>query len=142
MSTAATSTGAEVDPTVPLAPAGGRLLTDLGHTTISPRVCEKIATRAATEIDGVGVVRSGLARLVPWSAAPAAGATADVRGDTVSVDLSVRIRYPLPVAQTARQVRRQVVRRLGELAGLDVRDVAITVAELADGGDAPRRRVE
>lgn len=129
------------DPTVPLPPGGGRLETDLGVTTVAPRVCEKIASRAAAEVDGVELVATGLSRLVPWSSSsPSAGATADVRGHSVSVDLTVDVRYPLPVATTARLVRERVTARLGELAGLAVRDVTVTVAGLpAQCGARPRR---
>lgn len=141
MSAPATSVG-PADPTVPLAPGGGRLVTASGHTTISPRACERIAARAAAEVEGVGVVQTGLARLVPWSNAPPGGATAEVEGQTVSVDLSIRVHYPRPVVQTARQVRHQVTRRLGELAGLAVRDVTITVAELFTAEKPQPRRVE
>ena len=139
----ATASIRATDPTVPLPAGGDKLATDLGLTTISPVVCEKIAARAAGEVVGVGVVQTGMARLVPWSAAPSAGAAADVHGHTVSVDLSISVRYPQPVADTAREVRRRVTQRLRELAGLDVGGVTITVAELpADGGPGRRRRVE
>jgi uncharacterized alkaline shock family protein YloU len=130
------------DPTVPLPAGGGRLETDLGVTTVAPLVCEKIAARAAAEVDGVEVVATGLSRLAPWSSSPSAGATADVRGHSVSVDLTVDVRYPLPVATTARLVRERVTARLGELAGLAVRDVTVTVAGLPDecGAHPPRVR--
>lgn len=132
----------EVQPTVPLAVGGGKLVTGFGHTTISPLVCEKIAARAAGEVDGVAVVGTGLSRLAPWSGGPAAGAVADVDGESVAVDLALRLRYPLPAAQTALAVRQRVARRLGELTGLAVREVSITVAELAAEEGGPGRRVE
>jgi uncharacterized alkaline shock family protein YloU len=118
------------DPTVPLPAGGGRLETELGVTTVAPRVCEKIAARAAAEVDGVEVVATGLSRLAPWSSSASAGATAEVSGHAVSVDLTVDVRYPLPVATTARRVRERVTARLGELAGLGVRGVTVTVTGL------------
>lgn len=139
MSATATSMGA-ADPTVALAEGGDRLATDLGLTTISPLVCEKIASQAAGEVVGVAVVQTGMARLVPWSAAPSAGAAADVHGHTVSIDLCISVRYPQPVGQTAAEVRRRVTQRLGELAGRTVGGVTITVAELAAADGAGRRR--
>lgn len=141
----ATATPAAIgpdDPTVPLPAGGGRLATDLGITTVAPLVCEKIAARAAAEVDGVEVVQTGLGRLVPWSAPPAAGASADVQGQSVSVELTVTVRYPLPVGRTAREVRERVTRRLGELAGLAVRDVTVNVGGLPSGDGPGRRRVE
>lgn len=133
---------AQPDPTVPLAPAGRGLVTGFGHTTIAPLVCEKIAARAASEVDGVRVVGTGLSRRVPWTTSPAAGAAADVDGQSVAVNLSLRLRYPAPAGETAARVRERVTLRLAELAGLTVREVTITVAELV-ADDRPRRsRVE
>ena len=83
------------DPTVPLPAGGGRLETELGVTTVAPRVCEKIAARAAAEVDGVEVVATGLSRLAPWSSSASAGATAELSGHAVSVDLTVDVRYPV-----------------------------------------------
>lgn len=144
MSTTATRTGAgHDDPTVPLPAAGGRLETDLGVTTVSPLVCERIAARAAAEVEGVEVVPTGVARMVPWPAgSPSAGASADVHGHTVSVEVAVEIRYPLPVAGTAREIRSRVTRRLRELSGLGVGDVTVTVTGLSTAGRERRRRVE
>ena len=78
------------------------LVTPRGETIIAPAVVEKIASRAASEVDGVGgVVEAGLSRLLPWSVGSGpqpARAAADVRAETVSVDLTVNVLYPEPVA--------------------------------------------
>ncbi len=144
-----TSTGRDVtaDTTrdmspVPAATAG--LRTSRGETTISPVVVEKIATKAATEVDGVGgVVRTGLGRLLPWVAGDSsAQAAADVHEDTVEVDLTVNVRYPEPVRRVTSNVRDRVIERLGTLTGLTATEVNIMVDELVvERGDA-RRRVE
>lgn len=121
------------------------LVTSRGETIIAPRVVEKIATRAASEVDGVGgVVETGLSRLLPWTvgeAAPARAA-AEVHTDTVTVDLTVSVLYPEPVATVTNEVRARVIRRLSELCGLRATEVNIAVPALVTPPRAARRRVE
>jgi uncharacterized alkaline shock family protein YloU len=134
------------DPTADLPRAP--LVTGRGQTIISPTVVEKIATRAASEVDVVGGdVESGMSRLLPWSigSGPApARAEAEVGADTVTVDLTVNVRYPEPVAAVTDRVREQVIRRLRELCGLRATEVNIAVPALVDDAAARnrRRRVE
>jgi uncharacterized alkaline shock family protein YloU len=136
-----------VDPGRPTAdlPRAG-LVTSRGETIISPGVVEKIATRAAAEVDGVGgVVQTGLSRLLPWSVgsdASAARASAEVDAETVTVDLTVNVLYPDPVAAVTNRVRDQVSRRLIELCGLRATEVNIVVPALVAPADVRRRRVE
>jgi len=121
------------------------LVTSRGETIISPGVVEKIAIRAASEVDGVGgVVRAGLSRLLPWSVGgdPAARASAEVVAETVSVDLTVNVLYPQPVASVTNRVREQVSRRLIELCGLRTTEVNISVPALVAPARSQRRRVE
>jgi uncharacterized alkaline shock family protein YloU len=132
------------DPTADLPRSG--LVTSRGATIIAPAVVEKIATRAASEVDGVGgVVETGLSRLLPWSigsgAAPAR-ASADVGAETVTVDLTVNVVYPEPVAGVTNRVREQVTRRLLELCGLRATEVNIVVPALVAPARDLRRRVE
>ena len=121
------------------------LVTGRGETIIGPTVVEKIATRAASEVDGVGgVVQTGLSRLLPWSVghdAPAR-ASAEVGTDTVTVDLTVNVLYPQPVATVTNEVRSQVIRRLSELCGLRATEVNIAVPALVTPPRGARRRVE
>ena len=121
------------------------LVTSRGETIIGPAVVEKIATRAASEVGGVGgVVPTGLSRLLPWTVggdAPAR-ASAEVGTDTVTVDLTVNVLYPQPVAAVTNEVRAQVVRRLSELCGLRATEVNIAVPALVTPARHARRRVE
>ena len=122
------------------APAEGRdtsrLVSRRGQTTLAPVVFERIAARAASEIDGVEtVVRTGLSRLLPTTSPP--GADAELEARTVCVDLTVNLVYPLPVRQTTERVRDHVMERLEGLTGFDAAEINITVADLIS---APRRR--
>ncbi len=134
---------AQLEPTADLPKAA--LVTDRGETIIAPAVVEKIATRAASEVDGVGgVVETGLSRLLPWSIGEtsSARASAEVRTDTVSVDLTVNVLYPQPVAHVTNQVRGHVTQRLAELCGLRATEVNIAVPGLVVPPRRARRRVE
>ena len=121
------------------------LITSRGETMISPTVVEKIASRAASEVDGVGgVLQTGLSRLLPWSIGQAgpARASAEVGAETVSVDLTVNVLYPQPVATVTNKVRAQVTQRLAELCGLRATEVNIAVPALVVPPRGVRRRVE
>ena len=133
----------QTEPTADLPKAA--LVTSRGETIIAPTVVEKIATRAASEVDGVGgVVQTGLSRLLPWSIGDAgpAKASAEVGVDTVSVDLTVNVLYPQPVAAVTNQVRTRVTQRLAQLCGLRATEVNIAVPALVVPPRGARRRVE
>ncbi|MGI8807486.1 MAG: Asp23/Gls24 family envelope stress response protein [Acidimicrobiales bacterium] len=140
--TAPVAVGA-AQPTADLPRAG--LITRRGETIIAPLVVEKIATRAAAEVHGVGgVVETGLSRLLPWSVGDSspARASAEVGAETVSVDLTVNVLYPEPVAVVTNGVRAQVTRRLADLCGLRATEVNIAVHALVAPPRGGRRRVE
>jgi uncharacterized alkaline shock family protein YloU len=121
------------------------LVTSRGETIIAPTVVEKIASRAASEVDGVGgVLQTGLSRLLPWTVGDQspARASAEVEAETVSVDLTVNVLYPEPVATVTNKVRTQVSRRLAELCGLQTTEVNIAVPALVTPARPARRRVE
>ena len=121
------------------------LVTSRGETIIAPAVVEKIASRAASEVDGVGgVVQTGLSRLLPWTVGgdSPARASAEVGGETVTVDLTVNVLYPEPVAVVTNEVRAQVTRKLAELCGLRATEVNIAVPALVTPPRNARRRVE
>ncbi len=130
-------------PTADLPRAG--LISSRGETIITPLVVEKIATRAASEVDGVGgVLQTGLSRLLPWSVGDGspARASAEVGAETVTVDLTVNVLYPQPVAAVTNGVRDHVIRRLAELCGLRATEVNIAVPALVVPPRGGRRRVE
>ena len=121
------------------------LVTSRGETVIGPAVVEKIAGCAAAEVDGVGgVVQTGLSRLLPWTVGDGrpARASAEVHDQTVTVDLTVNVLYPQPVAAVTNEVRARVIRRLSELCGLRATEVNIAVPALVTPARGVRRRVE
>ena len=122
--------------------------TDLGTITVADDVVAKIASRASLEVDGVGAAATRLLgkelsggpldklgmKRSELGALPRCSAQVD--GHLAFVDLTVSVRYPAPVRQVAAAVREQVTRKVGELAGVQVVEVDITVPALVR--DLPR----
>jgi uncharacterized alkaline shock family protein YloU len=126
-------------------PSPEQLLTSRGETIITPTVVEKIAGKAASEVDGVlGVQASGVGKLADLLTGEGGKrttkASADVDRASAGVDLTVSVRYPQPVGRLAAQVRRHVVARVQEMTGLDVTEINITVPELVTEVAGPERR--
>ncbi|WP_307796285.1 Asp23/Gls24 family envelope stress response protein [Amycolatopsis sp. 195334CR] len=97
---------------------------DRGTLTIEDRVVERIATRAVSELDGTDQPAKVRAR---------------VTGDSATLDVRLALSYPVPVASTTENARRHLRHRVGELAGLTVSRVDITVAALRTSAAEPRR---
>lgn len=137
------STVAEVRP----APLAGR--TELGRISIADTVVTKIAARAAAENPDAGAaVARVLGRTVPGaghlgvrgtdlSALPKT--SVEVDGAKAFVTLEIAVRWPASVPEVTGQVRRHVRDRVRELAGLDVDEVHIVVADLATDVIPPPR---
>jgi uncharacterized alkaline shock family protein YloU len=129
------STVAEVRP----APLAGR--TELGRISIADTVVTKIAARAAAENPDAGAaVARVLGRAVPGagqlgvrgtdlSALPKTSVQVD--GSKAFVTVEIAVRWPASVPEVTGQVRHQVRDRVRELAGLEVDEVHIVVADLA-----------
>ncbi|MFC4586783.1 Asp23/Gls24 family envelope stress response protein [Sphaerisporangium corydalis] len=118
-------------------PAGTR-----GHTGISDRVLERIATRAVTEVDHVGGSSPRLLG-VPLGRDTTGGprVSAHVDGDLAIVRVTLSVDYPAPIRQVVDRVREHVMTRVREMTGLDARQVDIDVARLVHPPD-PGRRVQ
>jgi uncharacterized alkaline shock family protein YloU len=121
---------------------------DVGHTDpeaagrgrleLRPKAVESLATAAAAEVEAAGgpvtrVLGQALGRADP-DARPRAHAT--VAGDVVTLELSLSVPWPSPVAEVADEVRRRIADRLQALAGLRLGHADITVTSLP----SPRRR--
>ncbi|MGW2178770.1 hypothetical protein ACWCXX_11925 [Streptomyces sp. NPDC001732] len=95
-------------------PAGER-----GETRIADRVVAKIAAQAAKE-----------AVEEPPEEGAAPRATVTVHRDTARVRVTLELRYPSDIGRQCGGVRRRVVERVRELAGMDVPEVAVQVERL------------
>jgi uncharacterized alkaline shock family protein YloU len=119
-----------------------------GRIEVASRVVEKIAARAALEVDDAG----GAGARVLGRSLPGAGlagirgagldqlptARAQVDGQLAFVDLELSVRWPAPALKVAERVRHHVIDRLETLVGLQVREVNIEITELA-GRPSPDR---
>lgn len=127
--------------------------TDIGLISVAEGVVAELASRAAVEVDDVGAAASrvlgkelsgaGLGKLGMKSSELGAlpSCTAQVDGHLAFVALTISVRYPTSVRQTAAAVREQVIRRIGRMTGLQVVEVDITVPALVRAlPDAPRVR--
>jgi uncharacterized alkaline shock family protein YloU len=137
------STGTDVEP----AARAGR--NELGTISIADGVVTKIAARAAAENPDAGAaVARMLGRAVPGAGHLGVRGTdlqglpktsVVVDGSKAYVRLELSVRWPAPIAEVTGQVRSHVRDRVKELAGLDVDEVHIIVADLALDIPAPPR---
>ena len=123
--------------------------TELGTISIADGVVTKIAARAAAENPAAGAaVARVFGRAVPGadnlpvrstdlSALPKTSVQVD--GSKAYVTLEIAVRWPASVAEVTGHVRRHVRDRVRELAGLDVDEVHIVVADLATDITPPPR---
>jgi uncharacterized alkaline shock family protein YloU len=93
------------------------------------KVIEKIASQAASEVVSAGGRSGGFLGFgshTDLSARPKVDV--ELSGGTASVDLAIAVAYPTPIRQVSEQVRQHLIDRVGELTGVDVTRVDITVS--------------
>ncbi|WP_107420744.1 Asp23/Gls24 family envelope stress response protein [Streptomyces antimycoticus] len=133
-----------------------------GATRIADRVVAKIASQAAREAlrvdagaaaaDVAGVVDTADADVTDVTDAADVGLTglaaarphavAVVRGDVARVRVAVELGYPSDIGAHCGAVRRHVIERVGELTGMEVPEVVVTVERLhVPQWEHPERRV-
>lgn len=105
---------------------------DRGSISISERVVEKLAAHTVGEVDQVGGSAHRLlgvpTRREDPDRAPQVRAT--VRGRVCLLQVRLSVCYSASVTRVTDRVRAHLIDRLGELAGLQVREVDITVTAL------------
>lgn len=110
-----------------------------GRLQIAPIVVARIAEAAAQEVpDIVSVSRSVFG--VPVGARQAARVQASVNAARTQLQVDLAVRYPANVIEVAEQVRRAVVARVGELSGMAVLEVVVSVDRLTSPPTQPRVR--
>ncbi|MCU4186008.1 Asp23/Gls24 family envelope stress response protein [Acidiferrimicrobium sp. IK] len=116
-----------------------------GRTTIAESVVAKIASLAAKEVEGVdtlgGILSgaiSGVVGRIRGDEHRTAGVGVEVGERQAAVDLSMTVRYPYPIHETAEAVRENVIDRIEAMTGLDVVEVNIAITDLSfDGTGSP-----
>nr|WP_307541828.1 hypothetical protein [Streptomyces sp. V3I8] len=109
------------EPTTAAEARSGRTVApgERGATRIADRVVAKIAAQAAREAIGA----------LPPDAVPP-HATVVVHHDLAHVRVGLELGYPCDIGAGCGAVRRQVARRVEELAGMSVPEVAVQVERL------------
>ncbi len=109
----------------PSRPVGLPPPAERGATVIPERVVARIAAQAAR------TAQSRRAALPPGGGGPKApGASAAVRTGSVRLHLTMDMPYPTDIPQVCERIRRDVAERVGQLTGLDVGEVTLTIRRL------------
>ncbi|MBB4687441.1 Asp23/Gls24 family envelope stress response protein [Amycolatopsis jiangsuensis] len=119
-------------------PDAGPLVTSQGVTTVADVVVQKIAGLATREVTGVHALGGGAARAlgalrdrIPGASASAGqGVAVEVGEKQAAIDLQIVVEYGVPIAELARQVRRNVIGAIEQMTGLEVVEVNITVGDV------------
>ncbi|MFD6066708.1 Asp23/Gls24 family envelope stress response protein [Amycolatopsis lurida] len=112
-----------------------------GALTVADGAVERIAARAITELDGVGGSASRVLGIAVGGEDLDQGAkvSAHVTGSTATLDVRLSVKYPLSVRGTTESAREHLIRRVGELSGLAITRVDITVTALHSTETETRR---
>lgn len=112
-----------------------------GRLEIAEKVIEKIASRAAAELEAVGGSSGGFLGIGDHgelSARPKASVR--LNGQVATIELTVGVRYPVPLRSTGEQLRQRVSSQVTELTGIDVRQVDVDISWLLAGDAGQRTR--
>ncbi|PWI10214.1 Asp23/Gls24 family envelope stress response protein [Streptomyces sp. NWU339] len=121
-----------------------------GSTTIADTVVAKIASMAAREVPEVYNLGAGMARAfgamrerVPGGSSITQGVKVEVGERQAAVDLDLVVHYGAAIADTAADVRTNVITAIERMTGLEVVEVNIAVDDvrLPDEEEEPERRV-
>lgn len=128
-------------PTRPHGASGPVAAADRGTTEVAERVVAKIAAAAVGEVEHARGAARRIAGVALGSdeAADRPQVDAAVDGHTATVDVTMSVVYPVPVAAVAAAVRAAVIAQVGQLCGITVRQVDIHVSALVPGPATGRR---
>ena len=108
-----------------------------GKTTIADQVVAKIAGLAVHKIEGVHDVGGAFSRalgsardLVGANENIKLGISVEVGEEQAAVDLTIVTEYPYPVYEVADKVRKHIIDGIQDIAGLEVTEVNIEVADV------------
>jgi uncharacterized alkaline shock family protein YloU len=121
-------------PVAPPAPAEGAERRQRGRLVLAKQVVEKIAGQVASEISAAGGRSGGFLGIgahTDLSARPKVDV--ELAGRTATLAIEMAVAYPVSIRQATDRVRDQVTRRVGQLTGVEVTRVDITVVALHAG---------
>lgn len=112
------------------------LQTEHGSTKVEDNVVSKIAGIAAQEVEGVrmggGTSRAfgGIMDSVTGAQSQSRGVSVEVGEVEAAVDLTMSVIYGKSIPQISEAVRRNVINRIQNLVGLQVKEVNITITDI------------
>nr|WP_055122647.1 Asp23/Gls24 family envelope stress response protein [Corynebacterium oculi] len=113
------------------------LSTDHGRTVIEDQVVGKIAGLAAREVSGVHALGGGGARMLGsiresfgGSENIQQGVDVEVGESQAAVDLSIVAEYGVAIHELAEAIRRNIIRAIERMTGLEVTEVNVTVTDV------------
>ena len=123
----------------------GSLESSQGRTTVADSVVTKIAAIATREVSGIHELGGGAARAfgairerIPGSGGSSTssqGVTVEVGEKQAAIDLVVVVEYGVPIAEVAKGVRRNVIKSVENMAGLEIVEVNINVVDVYIPGE-------
>lgn len=124
------------------------LVTPGGRTSIADAVVAKIATMAAKQVGGVHEMGAGMTRTIGSVRERLPGMTSDstqgvdvqVGERQAAVDIDLVVEYGLSIPDLAGAVRKNVVREVEHMCGLEVVEVNITVDDVHVSGEDDEQR--
>jgi uncharacterized alkaline shock family protein YloU len=121
---------------------GGALESNRGSTTIADSVVAKVAGIATREVAGVydmgaaaGRALGRMTQQVGMGEQRTQGVSVEVGERQAAVDLTLVVEYGESIARVADEVRKNVIRRIEGVTGLEVSEVNVTVNDLHFPGD-------
>ncbi|MDQ3053252.1 MAG: alkaline shock response membrane anchor protein AmaP [Actinomycetota bacterium] len=109
-----------------------------GRLTIAPRVVERVAQRAVSEVDSATGSATRVLGIALGSGGDRARVSATVHADAADVTVEMSVTWPASVRGVTEQVRSRVVSQLRDLVGIQHAHVAIRVTALVT--DEPEQR--
>lgn len=133
------------------APAPAPGIDGRGATTVADGVVAKIAGIAIQEIEGVHALGGGAARALGTLREKVGqkdltqGVSVEVGQTQVAVDITLVVEYPHPLQLVADKARDAVYTAIGDLVGMEVTEVNITITDIhvpSDDEDTEDARTE
>ena len=118
-------------------------MSEHGRTTIADSVVAKIVAMATREVDGVYAMGAGAARMagavrqrVPGArASESQGVAVEVGERQAAADIDLVIEYGVAIPDLAAAVRRNVIKQVERICGLEVAEVNISIDDIHLPGD-------
>ncbi len=104
-----------------------------GQITYANEVISTIVTVATTEVEGIAGISGGngtISGIIGRSKLPR-GVKVDVKGDRVSVDISVSVDYGIPIQKVGRNCQENVRKSIETMTGLKVEKVDLHVISVS-----------